>query len=78
MAVRASRRRSSGTFRRLPSGRWQARHAGPDGAMRTIGTFAAKAEADQALAHEVSTMARGGWHNPRSGEQPRCGSGTTR
>jgi integrase len=38
--------------------------------MRTIGTFAAKAEADQALAHEVSTMARGGWHDPRLGEQP--------
>jgi len=38
--------------------------------MRTIGTFAAKSAADQALAYEVSTMARGGWRDPRLGEQP--------
>ncbi|NMM16181.1 MAG: tyrosine-type recombinase/integrase [Cellulomonas sp.] len=70
MTARTSHRRSSGAIRRLPSGRWQARYTGPDGAMRTIGTFAAKAEADQALAHEVSMMARGGWRDPRLGEQP--------
>jgi integrase len=70
MTVRTSHRRASGAIRRLPSGRWQARYTGPDGAMRTIGTFAAKSEADQALAHEVSTMARGAWHDPRLGEQP--------
>ena len=70
MTVHASHRRASGAIRRLPSGRWQARYTGPAGAMRTIGTFAANAEADQALAHEVSTMARGVWHDPRLGEQP--------
>ena len=70
MTVRTPHRRSSGAIRRLPSGRWQARYTGPDGAMRSIGTFAAKSEADQALAHEVSRMARGAWHDPRLGEQP--------
>ncbi len=38
--------------------------------MRTIGTFAVKSEADQALAHEDSTMARGAWHDLRLSEQP--------
>ena len=70
MTVRTPHRRSSGAIRRLPSGTWQARYTGPDGAMRTIGTFATKSEADQALAHEVSQMARGAWHDPRLGEQP--------
>ena len=63
-------RRASGAVRKLPSGRWQARYTGPDGAMRTLGTYPTKAEADQALAHEVSRMARGVWHDPRLGDQP--------
>lgn len=63
-------RRASGAVRKLPSGRWQARYTGPDGAMRTLGTYPTKAEADQSLAHEVSRMARGVWHDPRLGEQP--------
>ena len=63
-------RRASGAVRRLPSGRWQARYTGPDGALRTLGTFATKAEADQELAHEVSRMAHGVWRDPRLGEQP--------
>ena len=63
-------RRASGAVRRLPSGRWQARYTGPDGALRTLGTFPTKTEADQELAHEVSRMARGGWRDPRLGEQP--------
>lgn len=63
-------RRASGAVRRLPSGRWQARYTGPDGALRTLGTFPTKAEADQELAHEVSRMARGVWRDPRLGEQP--------
>lgn len=64
------RRRSSGAVRKLPSGRWQARYTGPDGAVRSLGTFPTKAEADQALAHEVSRMARGTWRDPSLGEQP--------
>jgi len=63
-------RRASGAVRKLPSGRWQARYTGPDGALRTLGTFPTKAEADQELAHEVSRMARGVWHDPRLGDQP--------
>ena len=63
-------RRPSGAIRKLPSGRWQARYTGPDGALRTLGTYATKAEADQALAHEVSRMARGLWRDPRLGEAP--------
>ena len=62
-------RRASGAVRRLPSGRWQARYTGPDGALRTLGTFPTKAEADQELAHEVSRLARGVWRDPRLGEQ---------
>ncbi|MHB1613007.1 MAG: hypothetical protein ACYCYA_01595 [Actinomycetes bacterium] len=60
-------RRASGAVRRLPSGRWQARYTGPDGAL-SLGTFPTKA--DQELAHEVSRMARGVWRDPRLGEQP--------
>lgn len=63
-------RRASGAVRKLPSGRWQARYTGPDGAMRTLGTYPTKAEADHTLAHEVSRMARGAWRDPRLGEQP--------
>jgi len=54
--------------RKLPPGRWQARYTGPDGALRTLVTFPTKAEADQELAHEVSRMARGIWHDPRLGD----------
>ena len=63
-------RRASGAVRRLPSGRWQARYTGPDGALRTLRTVATKAEADKELAHEVSRMARRVWRDPRLGEQP--------
>jgi integrase len=69
MAGRSPHRRASGAIRRLASGRWQARYTGPDGALRTLGTFRTKAEADQALAHETSRIARGLWYDPRRGEQ---------
>ena len=67
---RTRHRRPSGAIRKLPSGRWQARYTGPDGALRTLGTYATKVEADQSLAHEVSRMARGLWRDPRLGEAP--------
>src|SRR5450756_1818396 len=70
MTTTRRHRRASGAVRKLPSGRWQARYTGPDGALRTLGTFPTKAEADQELAHEVSRMARGIWHDPRLGDQP--------
>src|SRR5450756_405544 len=66
---RTSHRRSSGSIRRLSSGSWQARYTGPDGALRSVGTFPTKAEADQALAHETSRMAHGTWHDPRRGQE---------
>ena len=37
--------------------------------MHSLGTFSTKAEADQEVAQEVSRMARGGWRDPRLGEQ---------
>ena len=58
-------RRASGAVRKLPSGRSRARRTGPDGALRTLGTYPTKVEADKALAHQVARMARGVWHDPR-------------
>jgi len=55
---RTAHRRTSGSIRHLSSGSWQARYTGPDGALRTLGTFPTKVEADQVLAHETSRMAR--------------------
>lgn len=49
---------------------WQATSTEPDGALRALGTFPTKAEADRELAHEVSRMARGVRRNPWLGEQP--------
>jgi integrase len=63
------KRRTFGSIRRLPSGRWQARYRDPDGDMRTAGeTFETKADADRWLAtlrHEVGT---GEWIDPKLGE----------
>ena len=56
---RTSHRRSSGSIRRLSSGSWQARYTGPDGALRSVGAFPTKAEADQAPDVVVSTFNRG-------------------
>ena len=66
---RTAHRRPSGSIRHLSSGSWQARYTGPDGALRTLGTFPTKIEADQALAHETSRMARGLWHDPSRGQE---------
>jgi integrase len=66
---RTAHRRTSGSIRHLSSGSWQARYTGPDGALRTMGTFPTKVEADQALAHETSRMTRGLWHDPSRGQE---------
>ncbi|HUX70834.1 MAG TPA: tyrosine-type recombinase/integrase [Cellulomonadaceae bacterium] len=66
---RTAHRRTSGSIRHLSSGSWQARYTGPDGALRTLGTFPTKVEADQALAHETSRMARGLWRDPSRGQE---------
>ena len=69
-ASRTPHRRSSGAIRRLSSGRFQARYTGPDGLLRTLGTYPTKTEADQVLAHETSRMALGTWRDPRRGDEP--------
>ncbi|MBC7550190.1 MAG: hypothetical protein H7269_04700, partial [Cellulomonas sp.] len=69
-APRTPHRRSSGAIRKLSSGRYQARYTGPDGLLRSLGTFATKTEADQVLAHETSQMARGTWRDLRLGDEP--------
>jgi integrase len=61
-------RRSFGSVRRLPSGRWQARyrdaagktHAAPE-------TFATRPEAARFLAQVETDLARGEWTDPRAG-----------
>jgi integrase len=62
-------RRQFGRVRRLPSGKWQARHPGPDGLDRSLGTFATKAAANQALAQVELQMASGAWIDPSRREQ---------
>ena len=53
-------RRSFGTTRRLPSGRWQARYATKDGERITApDTFRTKADANRWLATIEADMARG-------------------
>ena len=69
-ASRTPHRRSNGALRKLSSGRYQARYTGPDGLLRSLGTFATRTEADQVLAHETSQMARGTWRDPRLGDEP--------
>ena len=66
---RTAHRRPSGSIRHLSSGSWQARYTGPDGALRTLGTFPTKVEADTALAHETSRMSLGTWHDPHRGQE---------
>ncbi|MDO8147351.1 histone-like nucleoid-structuring protein Lsr2 [Isoptericola sp. b515] len=72
MAARKQRRQSPGTggVRRLPSGRWQARHTGPDGKMRSIGTFATKTEADTARARQIVSVQDGRWRSPEEAGLP--------
>jgi hypothetical protein len=65
----AAVRRRFGRVRKLPSGRWQARYPGPDGADRTAPTtFATKTDAARFLAATEVDMGRGVWLDPmRSG-----------
>ncbi|MEA3019651.1 MAG: hypothetical protein QOI47_1175, partial [Actinomycetota bacterium] len=61
-------RRSFGSIRQLPSGRWQTRH--PDAAGRLLAapdTFATKADAARYLARVQADLDRGQWVDPRVG-----------
>src|SRR3954451_12077384 len=62
-------RRSFGTIRRLPSGRYQARYPGPDGRLRTApDTFESRPDAARFLAAVETDMQRGLWSDPKTGD----------
>jgi integrase len=61
-------RRTFGSVRQLPSGRWQARYRDPAGKSHTAPeTFATKPAATRFLAQVETDLARGQWTDPRSG-----------
>ncbi len=63
-----TKRRSNGAgaVRQLPSGRWQARHRGPDGVMRPAPqTFDTRLDATAWLAGQVRDVDRGAWVAPQ-------------
>ena len=64
-----SRRRVDfGSIRRLPSGRWQARHRNPDGQVRAAArTFTTRADASAYLAQLRTDLRRGEWADPMAG-----------
>lgn len=62
-------RRPFGRIRKLPSGRWQARH--PDAAGRDVPapvTFVSKGDAVRYLAKVQADLDRGQWRDPRLGQ----------
>lgn len=60
-----ARRRSRGSVRRLPSGRWQIRYTGPDGLRRSArATYPTKADANRALSLIDAEIIRGTWVDP--------------
>ena len=62
-------RRQLGRVRKLPSGKRQARYAAPDGEDRSLGTFASKSAANQALAQMQLQLASGALIDPARREQ---------
>ncbi len=66
-----TRRSSYGTVRALPSGRFQARHTGPDGEMRTAPhTFESHRAAEDWLAAQRTDTNRDTWRAPELGAEP--------
>jgi integrase len=64
-------RRSFGSIRRLPSGRWQARYEDRFGRTHTAPrTFPTKTEAQRFLAGIETDLSRGTWHDERRGRVP--------
>ena len=58
----------SGTVRKLPSGRYQARlRRGDTGRQETVGTYRSKADADAALRAAEAALAAGRWVDPARG-----------
>ncbi|MDO8731906.1 MAG: tyrosine-type recombinase/integrase [Actinomycetota bacterium] len=66
MVARKPRKRTFGSVRQLPSGRYQARYVGGDGLQRTAPrTFATKADANVYLATQESDIVRETWKAPK-------------
>ncbi|GAA2084606.1 site-specific integrase [Streptomyces albiaxialis] len=64
----AKKKRSFGRIRKLPSGRFQARYLGPDGADHPAPTtFDTRRDADDWLAEQQTELRRGEWHDPDAG-----------
>jgi integrase len=62
-------RRRFGRVRRLKSGRWQARHLGPDGRDRAAPqTFATKRDAERWLSAAETDIGRGKWIDPSASQ----------
>jgi integrase len=69
MAPRRKARRTAGSIRRLPSGRYQARVRLEDGGLLPAPeTFATKGAADRWLASVITEQSQGKWIDPRAGE----------
>jgi hypothetical protein len=69
--ARRKGRRSFGSVRQLPSGRWQARYRDPAGRSHVAPqTFATRPEAARFLAQVETDLARGEWTDPRAGRMP--------
>jgi integrase len=66
-----SKKRRFGRVRKLRSGRWQARYAGPDGIDRPADeTFASKNDAEVWLTLKEAEIRRGDWLDPDAGRIP--------
>ncbi len=66
MVTGKPRKRTFGSVRQLPSGRYQARYVGGDGLQRTAPrTFATKADANAYLATQESDIVRETWKAPK-------------
>ncbi len=71
MARKHRARRTAGSIRRLPSGRYQARVRGDDGLLCPAPeTFTTKAEADRWVASMITDQSQGRWVDPRAGKVP--------
>ncbi|MGE0879600.1 MAG: tyrosine-type recombinase/integrase [Acidimicrobiia bacterium] len=62
------RTRTSGSVRKLPSGKWQPRMYSATGERTALGVFATKAEADKVLRAALAAQARGAFVDPRRGK----------
>ena len=63
-----SARRQFGSIRKLPSGRWQARHPDTSGKLVSAPTtFSTRVDASRYLARVQSDLERGDWHDGRLG-----------